>query len=933
MSLRQRVLFAFALVSISALAGCSPGSPTDVQWVAAAERDIAENKVDAAVAALKYALIANGNNPRARWLLGTLLVDLGDGATAEKELRRSKSLGMSSELVMPELAEALLRQGKLNEVIVLSPEPAFSPKATAQMLVSKAEAYLAKGDISQARDNVAAALKRSPDSSTALTTQAKILLASGQSAEAMALLHKAVNIMPAYAPAWSIIGQIEAKENRLEKASDALTKAIDNRLDDSADRLLRVLVNISLHQLEAAKTDVDALKAHGFALAPLGEGLIAFQNGQYQDAIDSLTTVLNQYPNHVASLYFSALANLMLGNAEQALAQASRVFSLRPDYVPGRKLLALLKARQKDFETAEGLLRPVVHHDGDDVLSTQLLASTLLQSGKYNDAIALLEPSGEPQPASANEQPEIDDKPIGGGRTAKESSEPAEAPVGLDPEVRRGYVLLILSQIGNKQFDQALTAAEDLRRRDPASPVAENLLGRIYLAKDDEKNAEAAWRRANEIAPGDTDANTHLAALALQRERLPEARQHYQAILDHHPDNVGALVRLAQLDATEGNISAMEAHLREAVSADPVAVVPRLLLARYRLQQNRVKDAMELLAPVEDRAQDNPEFLVTLTTAQLMDGSPETAKSTVQQLLRRAPKSAAAHFLSARVAAGTGDAAAVNDELAESVKLDPNFFEARLAYTRLLLLQKRYALARESLAVLQKTHPDRPEVKVLVGLAAMESQSEQSDEAEKVLAEVFAAAPSPMTALALALEKWRSGERSDAITLLQKWVRTHPKDAKARFALANFLVSSGQREDGVAQYRRIVEQAPDNALALNQLAWNLLRVDPKAALGYAKRAAELQPEAPEVLDTYAFALATNGDLASAKRSAEKALAKQPQNPTFQYRKAMILDMQGKQQEAMTVLEDLLKDSRLDFEERPEAQALADKIRNQTPPAQ
>ena len=80
---------------------------------------------------------------------------------------------------------------------------------------------------------------------------------------------------------------------------------------------------------------------------------------------------------------------------------------------------------------------------------------------------------------------------------------------------------------------------------------------------------------------------------------------------------------------------------------------------------------------------------------------------------------------------------------------------------------------------------------------------------------------------------------------------------------------------------------PGNLTALNNLAWNLRRENPAEALKYIRRAWELAPNLPELLDTLAVIEFYNGQHVSAQRNIRLALEARPNNPTMRYHDAMI----------------------------------------------
>jgi predicted Zn-dependent protease len=114
---------------------------------------------------------------------------------------------------------------------------------------------------------------------------------------------------------------------------------------------------------------------------------------------------------------------------------------------------------------------------------------------------------------------------------------------------------------------------------------------------------------------------------------------------------------------------------------------------------------------------------------------------------------------------------------------------------------------------------------------------------------------------------------------------------------------------------------PGNVIALNNLASLLREVDPAQALSYAERAYELAPH-PHIADTLGVILLHRGETERALAVLREAAVKSPTQPTINYHFAQALAQSGRKDEARTVLKRI---SRIDFPERPEADALLSQL--------
>lgn len=120
----------------------------------------------------------------------------------------------------------------------------------------------------------------------------------------------------------------------------------------------------------------------------------------------------------------------------------------------------------------------------------------------------------------------------------------------------------------------------------------------------------------------------------------------------------------------------------------------------------------------------------------------------------------------------------------------------------------------------------------------------------------------------------------DPLPLAERAAAAHPDDLRAVLWLAQSLPRGTQEAEDrrVATLRHAVDIAPWNAMAANNLAWNLLqRGEREEALPLAERAAQLSPGDPMILDTLAGALEAAGRCPEALRAAERALEFLPEH--------------------------------------------------------
>jgi predicted Zn-dependent protease len=126
-----------------------------------------------------------------------------------------------------------------------------------------------------------------------------------------------------------------------------------------------------------------------------------------------------------------------------------------------------------------------------------------------------------------------------------------------------------------------------------------------------------------------------------------------------------------------------------------------------------------------------------------------------------------------------------------------------------------------------------------------------------------------------------AGERINAgflRALIEKRLEQKPHDPELNVLLGDLHFSESAYRKAAASYEKALEQDPENARALNNLAWLHATVheadlfQPEKALALARRAVRRKPE-PHVLDTLAEAYYVNGDYEKAIEIEQQALAR------------------------------------------------------------
>jgi tetratricopeptide (TPR) repeat protein len=116
-----------------------------------------------------------------------------------------------------------------------------------------------------------------------------------------------------------------------------------------------------------------------------------------------------------------------------------------------------------------------------------------------------------------------------------------------------------------------------------------------------------------------------------------------------------------------------------------------------------------------------------------------------------------------------------------------------------------------------------------------------------------------------------------ADVFLSQWLGRFPDSPSALSQKALSLFAKNDVSAGVPYLERAVQQSPYSAALLNNLAWAYQETGDTRALATAEKAAKLNPESGDILDTLGWILLQNGSMEKAISVLEKAKQLAPDN--------------------------------------------------------
>ncbi|MEO8248739.1 MAG: tetratricopeptide repeat protein, partial [Burkholderiales bacterium] len=214
-------------VLLASAVACTQESPEKL--LASAQKYFQAGDYKAAKIQLKNVLQQDSASQEARFLLGRTFLVQGDGVGAELELRKALQANYPKDAVVPELARALLLQGKHKAVLTEFAETTLGNEgANADLKTSIGVAHAAQGDLALAQTAVDAALALEPGNEAALLMQARLMSARGDIDGALKATDQLLDLAPKNAAAFNFKGELLLYAKRdVDGALAAFEKAVE----------------------------------------------------------------------------------------------------------------------------------------------------------------------------------------------------------------------------------------------------------------------------------------------------------------------------------------------------------------------------------------------------------------------------------------------------------------------------------------------------------------------------------------------------------------------------------------------------------------------------------------------------------------------------------------------------------------------------------
>lgn len=360
---------------------------------------------------------------------------------------------------------------------------------------------------------------------------------------------------------------------------------------------------------------------------------------------------------------------------------------------------------------------------------------------------------------------------------------------------------------------------------------------------------------------GDADFDS-LAAMAtgLPPASQLELLQLYENLAERHPDNQEIRYSIALLLKVIGDNESALTQLQQLLDTKPEFQPALVLKGDLLYQTGQEQEALDHLLYNTRRYPGNRQMGTLYGRMLIGEGQLQAAQDEFKRLINQFPNVPGLRLSHALVALENGEAELARQELTALIEQGHHSSEAHYYLGR---IADKEGDIESALGYYDRVKDSNHYLAALARASALRAQSGELDTALANLRNLRETNPeSAENFWLLEINLLLDLEQNDqAMDVADEALAAYPENVRIRYARAMLLDSKGRFEEAEQDLRAILEQEPDNAVALNALGYILTtrsaRYDEAQVL--IEQALSLDPENPAILDSMGWVLFKQGE--------------------------------------------------------------------------
>jgi tetratricopeptide (TPR) repeat protein len=674
----KQILHAVGIIALMlALTACSSPEEKAAGYIISGDDLFQEGDLNKAEVQYKNALQVNQNLPDAWFGLAKIHERRAEWKRAYSVLNQLRELSPQHVDGRLMLAQLLLTANELYQAMLDATEILEMAPDDVRSHTLMAAVQFQLGNLEGAQKAVSKALELDANHADALLVQAQIMTSQERYDDALALLDKAIETTRDNVSYYLMKLQVNRELGDRGAIEQVYLALVDQFPAESKYKQALARHYLEGNDLDSAERVLQQIVESEPENIDYRVSLVVFKR-QHRSLDEAITLVESYIKSEEEEYRFRFLLGDLYESDKQndnAVAIYENIIAddgTQSNGLDARNKIALIEMRAGNRSSAHTLINEVLEEDKNNENALLLQAGFQISDGEFDDAIlsartllrdnpdsiqglALL---GQAYEASGSRELAIESYSnafqLSPGtptianrlaqfylleRNAARADEILQQSFNSGNRSAEALKLLTQAKLALGDWDRAEQLARQLQKVEGQEADSLQLLGVVYLGKQQMEASIEAFRRAHELAPGAEQPVISLVRTYVSSGRSEEARRFLETILKVDDDNVNALMLLGELSLAEGSDAEAIKYFSAVIKSDPKYVLGYRRLALVYSNQNQAEKADETIRAAMAAVSDDSSLAIHLASLHEKNSEFDEAIEIYQSLLKKDEKS------------------------------------------------------------------------------------------------------------------------------------------------------------------------------------------------------------------------------------------------------------------------------------------------------
>lgn len=484
-----------------------------------------------------------GDFPLGQVQVGDFYLRIRDIDMAVKHYEKGLQLAAGGDqrgLYQKRLVETLILRGRKQEALDLVTTVLKDNPKDNDAIAMRASLWLQDGSkekIQNAINELNSVIIRTPENFVLRYNLGRAYIAKGDVDQARIQFQEAVKYRPDYTPARLALAQLHLAKNEFTKALQAAEDILNYDANNIPARMIRTSCRIGLGDLPTARNELNLVLAANptYPDALFQMGVLNYQEKKYKEAEQNFVQLQNTSPNDPRGLVGRVETFVAEKQFDTAIQLLQNDLAKNPERSFYRLALGNTAVRAKKYDLAIAEYGKLINKDAKNFDVQIRLAEAHRLKGDVPSAVTEFKKARELNPNDATALVHLALIYEGAGKS-NEARPYYEQILKLQPDnvIALNNLAFLMAESGG-DLDQALTMAQRAKAKAPHEPNVADTLGWIYIKKNLSDSAIPIFRELVAKHGDNAMFHYHLGMALLQKGDKGGAKRSLETALRNNP--------------------------------------------------------------------------------------------------------------------------------------------------------------------------------------------------------------------------------------------------------------------------------------------------------------------------------------------------------------------------------------------------------------